>query len=126
MAANVEWILERNPEAKVVLWAHNIHIQEQHQDEFLLMGERLAEKLGEDYFSLGFTFYGGDFQAQPRGGEKPQPYPIEDTSARSVEGVFHTLGLPLFLIDLRAREQEQAAWLAAPQGYSDQYWNYRQ
>ena len=34
--------------------------------------------------------------------------------ARSVEGVFHTLELPLFLLDLRAGEQEQTAWLAAP------------
>ena len=114
MAANVEWILARYPEAKVVLWAHNAHIKESHRDEFVFMGERLSEVFGKDYFSLGFTFYRGDFQAQLRGGEEPQAYSTENAPEQSVEGVFHTLGLPLFLLDLRAGEQKQASWLATP------------
>ena len=111
MAANVEWLLAQYPEARVVLWAHNAHIKEWGQEK--LMGERLSERFGDDYFSLGFAFYGGDFRAEPSGG-KPQAYSIQDAPAQSVEGVFHTLGLPLFALDLRAAEQE-APWLAAPQ-----------
>ena len=113
MAANVQWLLARNPDARVVLWARNAHILKAHQKK--LMGERLSEALGDDYVSLGFTFYGGSFQARPRSGEAPQIHLTEDAPARSVEGVFHTLGLPLFLLDLRAGKQEQASWLAAPQ-----------
>ena len=31
MADNVEWILQQNPDAKIVLWAHNGHVNKRPQ-----------------------------------------------------------------------------------------------
>ncbi len=112
MAANVMWILAQHPEAKVVLWAHNAHIKEWGRETY--MGERLSDTLRNDYFSLGFAFYEGEFQAVPRGGGTPRPHTASAASARSVEGVFHTLNAPLFALDLRLAQRE-APWLALPQ-----------
>ena len=115
MAANVEWILDQNPEAKVVLWAHNAHVKESNQWQ-KVMGEYLSEKLGDDYFSIGFAFYKGGFQARPRSGEAPRVHFAEAAPAESIEGAFHALGLPFFALDLRGvRQDERALWLVKPQ-----------
>ena len=114
MAANVEWILERNPEAKVVLWAHNGHIMEVGRQTGR-MGSFLSEKLREDYFSIGFTFYQGDYNARRQLNGAVKANPANSAPAESVGGVFHTLGLPLFVLDLREAEQDKrASWLNGP------------
>ena len=60
MAETLSWYLRSKPEAKVVLVAHNAHIQKVPVafDGFVSaypMGQRLAEKLGADYRAFGIT-----------------------------------------------------------------------
>src|SRR5262249_53072164 len=64
MAANVAWILEQFPNAKVVLWAHNGHINRQPGT----MGSLLADWYGKDYLPIEFAFHEGNYNAiRPNG-----------------------------------------------------------
>ncbi len=116
MAANIEWILEQNPKAKAVLWAHNGHIKEKSlpYNSSVVMGNVLADRYGEDYLSIGFSFYSGQYTAV-RSGEGLGTQVAEPASTGSIGSVFHTLDLPLFLLDVRAaRRDARASWLVRP------------
>jgi erythromycin esterase-like protein len=62
MALNVKWILDQNPNAKLVLWAHNGHVA---RGRMMLrsMGEELHDMFGAQMVVLGFAFNRGSFQA---------------------------------------------------------------
>ena len=116
MAENVEWIVEQNPGAKVILWAHNAHIAEAllPYNYTVAMGDVLASRYGEDYLSVGFSFYSGQYTAVRRGEGLGTQVP-EPARAGSIGSVFHAVGLPLFMLDLRAAKgDERASWLVRP------------
>ena len=116
MADNVEWIVEQNPGAKVILWAHNAHVAEAlpPHNYTVAMGDALVSRFGEDYLSVGFSFYSGQYTAVRRGkGLGAQM--TEPARAGSIGSVFHALNLPLFMLDLRtAKEDARASWLVRP------------
>jgi erythromycin esterase len=66
MAANVAWIQKQNPGAKMILWAHNAHLQKNHYADFPVigMGEHLARGLGDKYRVVGFAVHGGTYTAK--------------------------------------------------------------
>jgi erythromycin esterase len=107
MADNVGWILEQNPEAKVVLWAHNVHVQRDDNR----MGGHLTECFGERYAPIGLLFYEGTYTAA---------HPViglitnvaDPALGASVEGVLHKVGSHPFLVDLRKAESSSEPWLA--------------
>lgn len=53
MATNLAWLLRQEPAAKVVVWAHNIHIQR--DKSYPLMGQYLSKQLGPAYVAVGFA-----------------------------------------------------------------------
>ncbi|MGI4873882.1 MAG: erythromycin esterase family protein [Janthinobacterium lividum] len=53
MALNLAWLLQQEPAAKVVVWAHNIHIQR--AKCYPLMGQYLSRQLGPAYVAVGFA-----------------------------------------------------------------------
>lgn len=53
MATNIAWLLRQEPAAKVVVWAHNIHIQQ--AKDYPLMGQYLSKQLGPAYVAVGFA-----------------------------------------------------------------------
>ncbi len=60
MAETLSWYLRTSPEAKVVIVAHNAHIQKVPVifDGFVnayTMGQRLEQRLGKEYLALGIT-----------------------------------------------------------------------
>ncbi len=59
MAANVKWILDQNPKAKIVLWAHNGHVGTSDWS----MGGHLRKMFGDQMVIFGFSFNQGGFQA---------------------------------------------------------------
>jgi len=70
MATNLAWLLQQEPAAKVVVWAHNIHIQ--HDKSYPLMGQYIAKQLGPAYVAVGFatghgtaSVFNSDGSAQP-------------------------------------------------------------
>ena len=50
MAENLSWILDNNPNSKIVLWAHNGHISKQRGG----MGNNISIKYSDQYYSIGF------------------------------------------------------------------------
>jgi len=53
MATNLAWLLRQEPTAKVVVWAHNLHIQR--DKSYPLMGQYLSKQLGPAYVAVGFA-----------------------------------------------------------------------
>lgn len=68
MAENVKWILDYESKYygndKIMLWAHNGHISYGY-GQYINMGQNLKIYFKEDYYSLGFDFYKGNFVAMP-------------------------------------------------------------
>ena len=95
MAENFEWILGQNPGSKIVIWAHNGHIQKTGYS----MGKFLAESLKEDYITVGFTFHKGKYTAIGKNGLNT--YRAQDSYEGTFEYMFQSLNEPIFLLDLR-------------------------
>ena len=120
MADNVGWIARSHPEARIVLWAHNVHISKLDSDGFRAMGGHLAATFGDRYFSLALSFGEGAFQARERLlGRKAAPLVARTVSLPSdhyVEVALARVGTPLFVIDLRNRPRTGpvASWFDTP------------
>ncbi|WP_298653609.1 erythromycin esterase family protein [uncultured Proteiniphilum sp.] len=108
MADNVMWIKENNPDSKLVIWAHNGHIQKTSK----MMGYHLARQLDDDYITFGFTFYDGSFTAVGNKGltfyEASRVYP------GTLEYLLDKLNEPVFILDLkkiRSDNKKDTEWL---------------
>jgi erythromycin esterase-like protein len=108
MAFNVEWILERNPGAKIVLWAHNAHVARLPY----MMGRYLDRKFGKSHLPIGFATTRGEYQAVGR--KVLGRHPLQEPPADSYEAAFRKTGVPRFILDLRAVDPESPGpgWLA--------------
>ncbi|MGW4407418.1 erythromycin esterase family protein [Nonomuraea sp. NPDC004702] len=120
MAGSVQWHLERSgPEARIVLAAHNAHIQKTPVSfngrlTGLPMGQHLHNRLGDDYVALALTSPAGH-TADMRPDENARfGFAVDDTALQppepgSVEAAFAEAGLGLSIADLR-----QARGIAGP------------
>ena len=64
MAANVEWVCEREKDKKIIFLAHNLHISKSPvYSDIERAGNYLKKKYNEKYYALGFSFYKGKFSA---------------------------------------------------------------
>jgi erythromycin esterase len=103
MAENVAWWHDTYaPGAKMVLWAHNLHISRVRS----WMGEHLTRRYGSGYLIVGQTFGYGSFNAilqTPRPDTLPYLRSHQATPYRdeSIESVFTNLGLPRLIFDAR-------------------------
>lgn len=116
MALNVRWIMEQaDPQAKLVLWAHNGHIRKDGHFGWRPMGAHLKEKLGNDYLAVGFACRAGQYTAI-KSGIGLQANDLQAPPPGSAEDYFHKTGLPRFIVDLRAASADKpaAAWLTRP------------
>ena len=109
MAENVKWILDENPGAKIVLWAHNGHVRRGDA----AMGGFLAERLSDEMVVVGFATGSGSYQAWSDQG--PAAFPLQPPIEGSVEAVLAATRVPRFVVDLRpARAGGPAHWFAEP------------
>ena len=95
MADNFLWIKEHNPNSKLVIWAHNGHIMKTNQ----MMGYHLAQKLGNDYTTIGFTFYNGNFTAA--GSKGLTSYEAQQGYPGTLEYLLEQMKEPIFILDLK-------------------------
>lgn len=96
MADNVEWLHDQGiANAKIVLWAHNVHIGRLHVP--VSMGTYLSRQYQDSYRPIGLSFYEGSFAVfgPPHTRSVPAPAP----------GTYnYTLGnaaVPLYALDIR-------------------------
>ena len=104
MAENVRWILDREgPDAKAILWAHNIHVLKQPP----WMVGFLRDTFGSDLVAMGFAFNRGSFRAfdtesSPAPSESGiRPFAVEPALEGSIDWALTEAGLDLAAVDLR-------------------------
>jgi erythromycin esterase len=111
MASSVLWHLERGgPDTKVVLVAHNAHIQKApvvHGDVLSAypLGQHLAAELGAGYVAVGVTSVGGTTAGLIRDESAPRGFRIEATALEaprdgSVEAAFVAAKRDFAFVDL--------------------------
>ncbi len=111
MAANIQWIASQHPNERIVLWAHDQHINKVPG----LMGGYLGQTFGADYVALGALFYGGSFNALNSSGELA-PNVAQDSIPGCVEYFFHQTGVPRQILDTRLANvnADLSSWLTDP------------
>jgi erythromycin esterase len=104
MADNVDWILAHEPKAKIVLWAHNLHIGADHMHGLITMGGELRRRWRKSYVNLAFAFDHGGFRAlDPDRSGPPQSFDLPPAPAGSLDHTLAETGLPRLILDLRSR-----------------------
>ena len=116
MAKNIAWILDNNPNAKIILWAHNGHIAKQKG----AMGKYLSEKYGDKYYNIGFLSNSGTYTASMSPRITSNNVLIKGKPG-SFEYSFNKTGIPTFFFDFsQVKENEPTSkWLK----YSLKYHN---
>ena len=115
MAENVEWIAEQNPGAKIMIWAHNGHIQKE-KDRYgeVRMGNYLFKQFGKDYLAVGFSTEEGTYTAVKQKDNKLDSANVLTASKKSAaEFIFKYASSDNFLIDLHKAKQgeEGSLWV---------------
>lgn len=96
MANNLLWINKKYPLSRIIIWAHNGHIQKCGGK----MGHFLKDSLATDYTSFGFTFYDGSYTAIRRSSNQfihkaQRAYP------GTLEHLLEQVDEPIFILDLK-------------------------
>jgi erythromycin esterase len=114
MAKNVKWILENNPNSKIILWAHNGHITK-HRPQ---MGYCLDQEFGVEYYNIGFASNTGKYTAV-NSGKLNSNNILEPGKPGSFEYQFHNTGTPLFYFDFsKVNDGEpEGLWLKSKLDY---------
>ena len=105
MADNVKWIADHNPDAKLVLWAHNGHVAYTGYSGIDSMGGYLQKIFGRKLVNFGFAFNEGSFQAIEMGKEL-RTFTVGPAPDDSLDRTLAATGIPLFALDLRGIPKE--------------------
>jgi erythromycin esterase len=98
MHENINWLQTRYPNAKIILWAHNFHLQK--QDQHISLGQLLAESLGNDYCTIGLTTYAGTYSAySAKGKNARRDITIPKPTPESLEACLQRLNMPIVLVN---------------------------
>jgi erythromycin esterase-like protein len=98
---------QRVGRSKVVVWAHNSHVGDARATEMgergeLNVGQLVRQKHGTDAVLVGFTTRSGTVTAASEWGGPAERKTVRPALAQSYEALFHEVGLPRFMLDLRA------------------------
>ena len=96
--------------AKVVVWAHNSHLGDARATEMAKMGELnvgqlVRQRYHHDTVLIGFTTYTGTVTATTNWGDAAELKQVRPGLPKSYEALFHEVGVPSFLLNLRAENQ---------------------
>ncbi len=120
MAENAAWILAHEPAGtRMVVWAHNGHVNYSAGAGYDSMGECLRRGFGADFLNIGFVFNQGAFQAMAHDGQgdlRLSEFSLGPSPESNLAAAFSRTGAPLALLDLRSRPATGpvAAWLTSP------------
>jgi erythromycin esterase-like protein len=101
---------------KIVVWAHNSHLGNARATDRSQFGEwnlgQLVREESAEAVLVGFTTYSGSVTAAPSWGAPYATIPVRPALPESFEFLFHSIGLPRFLVtfagDERLSEQFRA------------------
>jgi erythromycin esterase len=103
MAANFYDLVQKNPEAKIIVWAHNGHISK-NGDGFVNgglkpFGSYLKDAYGEKYFPIGFAFSSGSFQAIDMG-KGLKEFTVRPAKQKSMDWYLASTKNDKFIVDI--------------------------
>jgi erythromycin esterase-like protein len=92
--------------ARIVMWEHNSHIGDARATEMGQLGEwnvgqLTRERMGSQALLIGFTTYGGTVTAATDWDGPAEQKRVRPALPESFEALFHTVGIPEFLLPLR-------------------------
>ncbi|MDR3506542.1 MAG: erythromycin esterase family protein [Caulobacteraceae bacterium] len=102
----------RGPASKVVVWAHNSHIGDARFTEMgaergeLNIGQLCRERFGQDAALIGFGTHGGTVLAASNWDAPAEVMAVRPSMPDSFEALFHGVGHPRYLTDLRQGHNE--------------------
>ncbi|SDJ70499.1 erythromycin esterase family protein [Chryseobacterium jejuense] len=108
MAENVLWIKNHNQNSKIILWAHNTHINKAP----IRMGKYLSDQLGKDYTTIGFAFHSGQYTAV--GEDGLTAYNAQEPYVGTYEYFLNSINEPYFILDIKKIKKdnnEKLKWL---------------
>jgi erythromycin esterase-like protein len=106
------------PDARVVVWAHNSHLGDARATEMsdrgeLNVGQLVRQQYGANVVLVGFTTYAGTVTAASEWDGPAHRKQVRPALAGSYEHLFHEVTVPRFLLPLRA-DLALASALAGP------------
>ena len=116
MADNIKWILDNNPGAKIVLWAHNGHVSAASAGSYEPMGASLRKTFGNQMVVFGFAFNQGSFQAVEESKRVLRDFTVPPAPVGSLDATRAATGISLFALDLSdaPKTGPVATWLSEP------------
>jgi len=122
MAANVKWIQEHEGKLgndKVMLWAHNIHVSSM-DDIYKYMGKNLKEMYGDEYYSIGFEFSRGSFNASDMSTGTMTRFDIDNNGPEYLASKFDKTHIPISFLDfnLASENKEMSKMLSSNQTFN--------
>jgi erythromycin esterase len=95
MAKNLTWLAEQlYPNEKIIVWAHNSHIDKNSTSAARFMGKIAAEHFGKQLYAVGLYMINGTTALNNR-----SIIPIKDPSANSLEGLLSARGFKTTFIN---------------------------
>jgi erythromycin esterase len=96
MAENVEWLHDQGiANARIVLWAHNVHIGRLHVP--LSMGTYLSRQYQDGYRPIGLSFFDGAFTVFG----PPHAVDVHAPAAGTYNATLASVGLTLYALDIQ-------------------------
>lgn len=114
MAENIKWIIDYESKFgndKIMLWAHNAHVSKG-DFSWKIMGEHLYEEYKDKYYSIGFEFYSGDFNAYSFDSSGKQigniqRFTMEKSNPKAFSSIFKDTEIPLSFIDFKSASKNE-------------------
>ena len=106
MVQVIAYLIEQNPNDKIIFIAHNGHVQSGSTNWMPKQaGSYLRDKFGKEYYNIRMTFYDGEYRARERT-TVDNPYPISATFSHSAvpwtsEYLFNSINKSPFFLPLR-------------------------
>ena len=116
MAENVKWIADHNPDARIVLWAHNGHVTYSENGVGTTLGAYLRKAFNNDLVTFGFTFNEGSFRALESGKGSLREFTVAPLPDDSLDRTLASANIPILALDLRQipRQGMVADWFNRP------------
>lgn len=105
MAENIDWIYTHELNKKTIFMSHNIHLAKHPiYNDIKRAGNYLKEKYKDEYYSLGFSFYSGNFLAgDEKGGYERKVFNMPAfKNKKSSEYIFSQCEKPNFFLDFKS------------------------
>lgn len=107
MAENILWVQSQNPGCKIIVWAHNGHIQKDSLSD-KRMGHFLAAQLGDQYCALALTTYQGTYTARNKSDQNwNDELVLKTPPENTIEAFLHKMNIPMMLVNLHYSNKPQ-------------------